>query len=163
MPRVPYQLVHGQVAGGIVYGLVVSGPRHVNAFWVFDLQHGVPHDRSLVGNRPPRVVHMTLYTGNLGQALGGMAYPRTRRNATLGDDIVAATHSPLLFGPVTWAGRKGALFLAPSYPTGGEIGGHLAFWWRAQGNNYLISIHAWKPLIECKSVLRTIVTSTPTS
>ena len=93
-----------------------------------------------------------------------MAFPGGRRDTTLRDGIVARKRSkPLLFGSVTWSGKKGALFLAPSYPVGGQIGGHLAFWWRAHGTNYLISIHAWEPLTECRKVLQAMVASTAPS
>jgi hypothetical protein len=150
------------VAGGL-HGIVVSGPRHVNQFWVFDLEHGAPNDHSPRRNRPPGVLHMTIYAGNLSEALG-MTYPGARRDATLRNGIVAGKRPrPFLFGPVTWAGHKGALFLAPSYPAGGQIGGHLAFWWRADGTNYLISIHAWEPLTECKKVLQAMVASASSS
>lgn len=164
IPRVPYKLVDGQAAGGLIHGIVVSGPRRVNQFWVFDLEHGAPNDSSPRLNRPPGVLHVTIYAGNIGEAEGGMAFPGGRRDITLRDRIVAGKRSkPLLFGPVTWSGKKGALFLAPSYPVGGQIGGHLAFWWRAHGTNYLISIHAWEPLTECKKVLQAMVASTASS
>ena len=104
---------------------------------------------------------MTIFTGNIGQAIGRMDFPGARRNATLHDGIVAGKRpKPLLFGPASWSGDQGALFLAPSYPVGGQIGGHLAFWWRAHGTDYLISIHAWEPLTECEKVLRAMVAST---
>jgi hypothetical protein len=157
IPRVPYKLVSGQVAGGILHGFVVAGPSHVNQFWVFDLQHGAPSDTNPRRNRPPAVLHMTFYARNIREAIG-MAYPGARRDATLSSRTVAGKR-PLLFGMVTWSGRKGALFLAPSYPLGGQIGGHLAFWWRAHGTNYLMSIHAWEPLTECVRVLRRVVAS----
>jgi hypothetical protein len=144
--------------------LVVSGPQRVNQFWVFDLEHGAPNDSSPTRNRPPGVLHITIYSGNIGQAIGGMAFPGGRRNATLRNEIVAGKRpKPLLFGPVSWSGKKGALFLAPSYPVGGQIGGHLAFWWRAHGTNYLISVHAWEPLTECKKMLQAMVASTASS
>ena len=150
VPRGPYS-----------HGLVVSGPQRVNQFWVFDLQQGAPNDSSPTLNRPPGVLHVTIYGGNIGQAIGGMAFPGGRRNALLRDGIVAGKRpKPLLFGPVTWSGKMGALFLAPSYPVGGQIGGHLAFWWKARGTNYLISIHAWEPLAECKKALQAMVAST---
>jgi hypothetical protein len=146
------------------HGLVVSGPQRVNQFWVFDLQHGAPNESSPRRNRPPGVLHVTIYTGNIGQAIGAMAYPRARHNATLRNGIVAENRSKrLLFGPVSWSGKKGALFLAPSYPVGGQIGRHLAFSWRAHGTNYLISIHAWEPLTECEKVLQAMVASTASS
>jgi hypothetical protein len=159
IPRVPYRLVDGHVAGGILHGFVVTGPRHVNQFWVFDLQHGVPSDSRPQLNRPPGVLHMTSFAGNVSEAVG-MPFPSTRRNTTLRSGIVAGKRTkPLLFGSVMWSGHQGALFLAPSYPFGGEIGGHLTFWWRAHGTNYLISIHAWEPLTECAKVLRAMVAS----
>lgn len=127
---------------------------------MFDLEHGAPNDSSPRKNRPPGFLHVTIYRGNIGQAEGGMAFPGSRRNATLRGDTVAGKRA-LLFGPVTWSGRRGALFLAPSYPVGGQIGGHLAFWWRAHGADYLISIHAWEPLTECEKVLRAMVATTP--
>jgi hypothetical protein len=156
VPRVAYKLV----AGGPV-GIVVSGPLRVNRFWVFDLEHGAPDASAPRHNRPPGFLHVTIYTGDIPQANAGMAFPGGRRNATFRNGIVARKRpKPLLLGPVTWSGKKGALFLAPSYPVGGQIGGHLAFWWRAHGTNYLISIHAWEPLTECKKVLQAMVAST---
>ncbi len=152
-----------QVTGGILHSLVVTGPRHVNQFWVFDLQHGAPSDSKPQRNRPPGVLHMTFYAGDVREAIG-MAYPGVRHNATLRNGIAAGKRAkPLLFGSVTWSGHMGALFLAPSYPSGGQIGGHLVFWWRAHGTNYLMSIHAWEPLTECSSVLRRVVASAPST
>jgi hypothetical protein len=161
IPRVAYKVVGGRIAGGLAHGFVVSSPRHVNRFWVFDLQHGAPRDRNPQLNRPPGVLHMTIYTGALREALGGMAYPAAHRDTTVRNGIVAGKRTkPLLFGAVRWSGHNGALFLAPQYPVGGEIGGHLAFWWKTHGTNYLISIHAWEPLLECEKVLRAVVAST---
>lgn len=138
----------------------MSGPHRVNRFWVFDLEHGAPSEAAPKRNRPPGVLHVTIYTGNIGEAIGGMSFPGTRRNATLRNGIVAGKRrQPLLFGPIGWFGKAGALFLAPSYPAGGQIGGHLAFWWRAHNADYLISIHAWEPLTECRRVLRAMVAS----
>jgi hypothetical protein len=131
---------------------------------VFDLEHGAPNDSSPTRNRPPGVLHVTIYSGNIGQAIGGMGFPGGRRNATLRNEIVAGKRpKPLLFGPVSWSGKKGALFLAPSYPVGGQIGGHLAFWWRAHGTNYLISVHAWEPLTSARRVLQAMAASTASS
>jgi hypothetical protein len=91
-----------------------------------------------------------------------MSYPKARQNTTLRNGIVAHKRlEPLLFGPADWGGRRGVLFLAPSYPVGGQIGGHLAFWWRLRGTNYLVSLHAWEPLTECERILRRVVLSTP--
>jgi len=141
---------------------VVSGPHRVNQFWVLDLQHGAPDDRKPQRNRPPGVLHITIVAGAVAELLGGMSYPNTRREAMLSDGIVARKRrEPLLFGSRDWGDRRGALFLAPSYPFGGEIGGHLTFWWRSHSTNYIVSLHAWEPLTECERTLRTIVLSTP--
>ena len=164
IPRVPYKLVGGGVVGGGPAGIVVSGPLRVNRFWVFDLEHGAPDASSPRHNHPPGFLHVTIYTGDIPQANAGLPFPGARRNATFRNGIVATKRpTALLFGQVTWSREKGALFLAPSYPLGGQIGGHLAFWWRAHGTNYLISIHAWEPLTECKKVLQAMVASTASS
>jgi hypothetical protein len=49
-------------------------------------------------------------------------------------------------GWVRWYGRYGQLLLASGGPNGGgEVAGHLIFWFRASGTSYDISLHlhAW--------------------
>jgi hypothetical protein len=142
-------------------GFIVSGPHYQNGFAVFDLQHGVPHERRTRLNRPPAVLHLTIVAGQDPEALfGGMPYPGTKATRTLADGIDTGTRRrPVLFGRRHWAGRMGALFLAPSYPFGGQIGGHLTFWWHTGAEGYVVSLHAWEPLTECARVLRAIVVS----
>ncbi|HZO80031.1 MAG TPA: hypothetical protein VFB39_18500 [Solirubrobacteraceae bacterium] len=159
IPKVPHVL-----GGGILHGLVAYGPSAEaggGLFSVFDMEHGVPHEQNL-RNRPPRMLHLTIVAGpKPGNLFGGMPYPGRRRTATLSDTPVATKRQkPLFFGERLWGGHMGALFLAPSYPFGGQIGGHLTFWWRRGRDGYVVSIHAWQPLSECADVLRQIVTST---
>lgn len=145
-------------------GLVASGPTHAsaNGFAVFDLQHGVPHELRTWLNRPPAVLHLTIVAGARPSNLfGGMPYPGSKSDAKLRDGVDRGTRrTPLLFGSRVWGRRRGALVLAPSYPFGGQIGGHLTSWWQSGGNGYVVSLHAWEPLRERARVLRSIVAST---
>jgi hypothetical protein len=133
-----------------------------DGFAVFDLQYGVPHEQRTQLNRPPEVLHLTIVAGpKPGNLFGGMAYPGSKAGATLENGLdVGKRRQPLLFGTRRWGGHMGALFLAPSYPFGGQIGGHLTFWWQDGGSGYVVSLHAWEPLRECARVLQTIVAST---
>lgn len=148
-----------------VAGFIVSGPTRVRAsgFTVFDLQHGAPHERHTSLNRPPGVLHLTLVAGtHPGNLFGGMAYPGSKLTARLRNGQSTRTRRrPLLYGTRHWGGHTGSLFLAPSYPFGGQIGGHLTFWWRSNGGGYVVSLHAWEPLTETARTLRAIIASTP--
>jgi hypothetical protein len=46
-------------------------------------------------------------------------------------------------GWVRWHGTRGQLVLAPSYPFGGEWGGHLIFYFKNAGIRYAITLHGW--------------------
>jgi hypothetical protein len=150
-----------------VSGLVVSGPNvqypKASGFTVFDLEYGAPHERKTSLNRPPGVLHLTLVAGRRPSNLfGGMTYPGSKATATLRNGQSARTRrEPLLYGMRRWGGHGGSLFLAPSYPYGGQIGRHLTFWWRQGRDGYVISLHAWEPLTETARVLRAIIASTP--
>lgn len=142
----------------------VSGPTHLSAgFTVLDIEHGAPHDRQPRFNRPPAVLHLTIVAGPRPSNLfAAMPYPGSKKTATLRNGLdTGRNRKPLLFGLRRWGRHTGALFLAPGYPLGGQISGHLTFWWRQHGQGYVISLHAWEPLTETARVLRTIVTSTP--
>jgi hypothetical protein len=108
------------------------------------------------------MLHLTIVAGPRPSNLfGGTAFPGPRRTARLVNGLDTATRrKPLLFGPRRWGGHLGSLFLAPSYPFGGQIGGHLTFWWRKGPNGYVVSLHAWEPLRECARVLQAVVAST---
>ena len=150
-----------------VSGLLVSGPNvqypKAAGFTVFDLEHGAPHEKRTWLNRPPGVLHLTLVAGRRpGNLFGGMPYPGSKATATLRNGQSTRTRrKPLLYGTRRWGGHRGSLFLAPSYPYGGQIGGHLTFWWRKGGHGYVVSIHAWEPLTETARVLHAIIASTP--
>jgi hypothetical protein len=150
-----------------VSGLLVSGPTvqypKASGFTVFDLEHGAPHERKTSLNRPPGVLHLTLVAGRRpGNLFGGMTFPGSKATATLRNGQSTRTRrKPLLYGTRRWGGHRGSLFLAPSYPYGGQIGGHLTFWWRKGGRGYVVSIHAWEPLTETARVLHAIIASTP--
>lgn len=144
-------------------GLAVSESYvRANGFAVFDLQRGAPYERRTRLNRPPGVLHLTIVAGpKPGNLFGGMAFPGAKATAMLENGLdVGTRRQPLLFGTRRWSGRTGSLFLAPSYPLGGQIGGHLTFWWRRNGTGYVVSLHAWEPLQECARVLKAIVAST---
>jgi hypothetical protein len=152
-----------KVSGGFtVSGPVVQRPKRTG-FTVFDLEHGAPHEKQTWLNRPPGVLHLTLVAGRRpGNLFAGMRYPGSRTTATLRNGQSTRTRrKALLYGTRRWGGHRGALFLAPSYPYGGQIGGHLTFWWRKGSDGYVVSVHAWEPLTECSRVLRTITASTP--
>lgn len=152
-----------EVSGGFtVSGPVVQYPK-ASGFTVFDLEHGAPHEKQTWLNRPPRVLHLTLVAGRRPCGLFGcMPYPGSKATATLRNGQSTRTRrKPLLYGTRRWGGHSGSLFLAPSYPYGGQIGGHLTFWWRKGRDGYVVSIHAWEPLTETARVLRAIIASTP--
>ena len=145
-------------------GALTVSESHVrsNGFAVFDLQYGAPHERQARLNRPPGVLHLTIVAGpKPGNLFAGMAYPGSKETTRLEDGLdVGTRRKPLLMGTRRWGGHTGALFLAPSYPFGGQIGGHLTFWWQSGGTGYVVSLHAWEPLEQCAGVLRAIVGST---
>ena len=152
-----------KVSGGFtVSGPVVQRPK-ASGFTVFDLQHGAPHEKRTWLNRPPGVLHLTLVAGRRpGNLFGGTPYPGSKTTATLRNGQSTRTRrKPLLYGTRRWGGHRGSLFLAPSYPYGGQIGGHLTFWWRKGGDGHVVSLHAWEPLTETARVLRAIIATTP--
>src|SRR4051794_27743470 len=56
-------------------------------------------------------------------------------------------------GPVTLAGRSGALYYQRPFPRGGEWGDHYIFQWRQDGTDYYASLHAWASR---RAVVRTL-------
>ena len=53
-------------------------------------------------------------------------------------------------GQVSWGGRRGAVALAPGYPTGGSQGGHIIF-----------RMHAWELFSEAYATLRRVAHNLP--
>lgn len=66
---------------------------------------------------------------------------------------------PISFGRVRWGDTRGLLFLAPPFLTGGYLGDHLAFVWRAGDTSWAVSLHAWEPLREAVATLRAMTLS----
>jgi hypothetical protein len=104
------------------------------AFDLFDLERGLPTDG------PPRGAHVTVAAGDV----DAIAPFRRRewRSVTL----------------TTIGTRRGVMFVAPSYLRGGQLGDHVVFRWKA-GNEYLVSLHTWKPLNIARAALAAIVRS----
>jgi hypothetical protein len=92
------------------------------------------------GTRPPTWSHVVVYAGDLQRA-----FPFAMRR----------------LGTVTWNGRRGTVSLAPAFPAGGEMGGHLVFRWRLGRTQYAVSLHAWRPLYATRAVLRAMIASLP--
>jgi hypothetical protein len=99
--------------------------------------------------------------GNV-ERLAPLRVPRVRSGAALRDGVLRRERdAPVSFGRVTWARRTGALYLAPSFPTGGMLGNHLNFTWDERGTQYTLSLHAWEPLTETAATLQTMVERVP--
>lgn len=64
-------------------------------------------------------------------------------------------------GPVSWGGRRGAVALAPGYPTGGSQGGHIIFRWRQEGSTFVLGMHAWELFSEAYATLRRVAHNLP--
>ena len=123
--------------------------------WTFTLGWGAEHPGEPALDRPPALVHVVATAGDLPRRpLAGLAKPR--------DGLLAKRRRGfLLLDRVSWAGRSGALVLAPPYPRGGIEGNHLVFEWRANGSTYRLSVHAWEPFSEVPDVLKEVVESLP--
>jgi hypothetical protein len=112
--------------------------------------------------RPPGSLHIAIFAGDLesGHAFR-FCYPTTHAQQ-LRDGLFGLTRTTaLFFGSATWAGKRGALILAPPNPLGGTQGDHLVFRWRERGVDYALGLHAWEPLTEAEATLREIMESTP--
>ena len=122
---------------------------------VFSLQWGAEHPGQPELDRPPATVHLVVSAApdNDRQAV---------RQATVRDGLLAEPRRAyLVLGRVVWAGRRGALLLAPPFPRGGIEANHLVFRWTARGTIRTVSLHAWEPFTEVPDVLRAVVESVP--
>ena len=114
---------------------------------VFDLEYfGSPL-------HPPNGAHITIAAGAVSR-LTSFADPTSASPvvALTGAVRKRARSQPISFGPRTWNGQSGILYLAPEYPSGGQLGDHLVFQWRRSGLMYVISLHSWAPLLETAAV-----------
>jgi hypothetical protein len=124
-------------------------------FATLDLSSGAPYPRFTRRNRPPRFAHVVIEFSN------GRPHREylVRPVMSLPEELPERRKEGWVLGRRTWAGRTGALVLAPSYPLGGIHGDHLLFTWVAHGGSLTISLHTWKPISEAQATLRTIVAS----
>ena len=130
---------------------------------VFNLEGGGEFPRNPERNRPPRMAHVVAVAGNV-ERLAPFREPRGARREQVQNGVMRRTReAPVSFGRVRWAGRVGALYLAPPFPSGGMLGNHLVFSWRERGLAYALSLHAWEPLAESAATLQAMVDGLPTS
>jgi hypothetical protein len=126
---------------------------------IFALEAGAP-TRGQQAARPPHYVHVVFYAtrGRLLRARFSVlpfAWPKSVRRPALTN--AARTRGP----PLLLAARAHAtVVLAPPFPNGGEMGGHLIAHWQRDGIDYAASIHAWTPLSETAATLRALLAET---
>jgi hypothetical protein len=102
---------------------------------------GAPEEAGLIA--PPWHVHVLISAVRGGWGyLWPYSWPTGRHRAA---DTLLTSHrtEPVSLGQVRWYAHSGQLVLAPLYPGGGELGGHLIFRFSTFGINYIVSLHAW--------------------
>lgn len=113
------------------------------------LPPGVPTGKTVLWNEPPGppwFVHVDIIATRDSRPC---LWPDEHKVRVLSDRLIAEPHhSAIELGDVRWAGRTGELFLTPPYPSGGEIGGHLAFCYSAAGVNYAVTLHTWTQVFD---------------
>jgi hypothetical protein len=127
----------------------------------FHLEGGVPTDDPR-RDRPPTFLHLALYAarGAL-DAHFPFELPCTGPVVLEEADrlLVAPRDTAACLGEGELGGRAGTLALAPPFPTGGEAGGHLLFFWQEDGVSYAATLHAWQPVAETTDALERVVAS----
>ena len=125
---------------------------------VFDLERAPDRDQP-DNDRPPRFAHIGLLAGET-ERIAPWVEPWDRRAVALRDGLMKRRRTePISFGLATWGDTRGLLFLAPPFPTGGYLGNHLVFVWRAGATSWAVSLHAWEPLTEAAATLRAMTLS----
>jgi hypothetical protein len=114
------------------------------------------------GDRPPIWTHLTIFAGRLtATSVFPFHYPTGGPVVAIRDGLFAEGRPrAVYFGHVHWGGKTGTLVLAPSFPAGGEQGGHLIFRWRHGSGEYAIGLHGWEPFLQTAATLREIIAST---
>lgn len=126
---------------------------------VFGLERGPPDPEHPERNRPPRMAHIGLLAGDT-ERNSSWLEPWNEPASALRDGLLKTNRAePLSFGLVSWGNARGLLFLAPAYPTGGYLGDHLVFVWKAGTVRKAVSLHAWEPLTEAAATLRAMTMS----
>ncbi len=125
---------------------------------VFDLERAPGRDQP-DNDRPPWFAHVGILAGET-ERIASWGEPWDRRAVALRDGLMERERTePVSFGLVTWGDTRGLLFLAPPFPTGGYLGNHLVFVWRAGATSWAVSLHAWEPLTEAVATLRAMTLS----
>lgn len=117
--------------------------------------------------RPPEFLHAVLEEGKFNGTAETYTYSTTHpvhnRNGLLGSKLrrrLAARAKAIYLGIRKWGGRRGRLILVPPFENVDSIhGGHLLFSQRRGRKTFLISLHAWEPLLQATATLRCIVES----
>jgi hypothetical protein len=106
-------------------------------------QNGIVVEASELTPPPPYFVHVLVY-GTTDVSALGFALPRGRP-LSLTDALLQRTNRrrAVLISRVVWAGHPGELILAPSFPSGGEMGSHLIFSYKTGRIYRGISLHPW--------------------
>jgi hypothetical protein len=143
---------------------VIAEDRRARAFRsgqssVFFAEWSGPYAGLSRRNAPPRFAHVNVIASPVDHPLA-FNWPTGATTALEGlNNAPKKRGEPLLLGAYTWAGKKGEVALAPSFPAGGIEGDHLIFRWVEAGTAYSISLHAWKPAVESFDALRAVVAS----
>ncbi len=123
-----------------------------NSDSLFDLQRGLP------GRAPPRGAHVTVGAGDTERSDPFEHPARSDPPSPSSDSLLdEERQKPISFGPVSWGGHDGVLFLAPLFLRGGQLGDHLVFEWGEGSDRFTYSLHAWKPLADTAATLRAMV------
>jgi hypothetical protein len=142
---------------------VDSSGSGVSGYGTFSLEAGTPASEAIdAANRPPQYVRITIEAGDLDDAFGFSWPTEGRPKALDGLPLDKQRRATATFiDRASWNDHPGSLALAPSHELGGFHGNHLAFRWTDDGTEYVVSMHAWRPLGEAKATLEAIVESIP--
>jgi hypothetical protein len=89
------------------------------------------------------MVHIVVYAG-LGEDPFGFSSSDLGRARPFTNALLNSFHPRAIsLGSARWSGRNGQLVVAPSFPAGGEAGGHITFNFREHNVYYQITLHAW--------------------
>lgn len=126
---------------------------------VFFVEWSGPYPGLSRRNAPPRFAHVNVIASPVDHPFASTWPTRATTALEELDGAPKKRDEPLLLGAYTWAGKKGEVALAPSFPAGGIEGDHLIFRWIEADTAYSISLHAWKPAVESFDALRAVVAS----
>jgi hypothetical protein len=73
--------------------------------------------------------------------LRGLGFPTYFAVPQAGGGMFVATRPAVLVASTTVSGSRALILRAPSYPTGGFMGGHVIVLWNNGGHGYFVSLH----------------------